>query len=86
MKQVEIKIKFFLYVFLIIFSTQTCNAIEKNKSAAVQIQKFFENRELRAALLRKYSMWCFDVGYKDDPTSSSLTINFPPPFFFDHTV
>ena len=34
------------------------------------IGKFFENRELTAALLRKYSMWCFDVGYKDDPTSS----------------
>tara|TARA_B100000963_G_C22538934_1_gene631257 strand:- start:481 stop:1098 length:618 start_codon:yes stop_codon:yes gene_type:complete len=43
LKQVETKIKFFLYVFLIILSSQTSYAIEKNKSVKFQIQKFFEN-------------------------------------------
>ena len=43
MKQLETKIKFFLYVFLIILVCHTSYAIEKNKSATFQIEKFFEN-------------------------------------------
>ena len=43
MKQLKITIKFFLYVFLIILSCHTSYAIEKNKSAKIQIKKFFEN-------------------------------------------
>ena len=43
MKQLETTINFFLYVFLIILSCHTSYAIEKNKSAKIQIKKFFEN-------------------------------------------
>ena len=43
MTQLEIKIKFFLYIFLIILGCHTSYAIEKNKTATFQIEKFFEN-------------------------------------------
>ena len=43
MKQLEITIKFFIYVFLIILSCHASYAVEKNKSAKIQIKKFFEN-------------------------------------------
>ena len=43
MKQLEITIKSFLYVFLIILSCHASYAVEKNKSAKIQIKKFFEN-------------------------------------------
>ena len=43
MKQLEITIKFCLYVFLIILSCHTSYAVEENKSAIIQIKKFFEN-------------------------------------------
>ncbi len=43
MKQLEITIKFCLYVFLIILSCHASYAVEKNKSAKIQIKKFFEN-------------------------------------------
>ena len=43
MKQLETKIKFFLYVFLIILGCHKSYAIEKNESATFQIEKFFEN-------------------------------------------
>ena len=43
MKQLETKLKFFLYVILIILGCHTSYAIEKNKSATFQIEKFFEN-------------------------------------------
>ena len=43
MKQLETKIKFFLYVFQIILVCNTSYAIEKNKSATFQIENFFEN-------------------------------------------
>ena len=43
MKQLEITIKFFLYVFLIILSCHASYGVEKNKSAKIQIKKFFEN-------------------------------------------
>ena len=42
MKQIEIKIKFFLYVLLIISACHTSDAIEKNKSATYQIENFLE--------------------------------------------
>ena len=41
--QLKIKLKFFLYAFFIILSCQTSNALEKNKSATLQIEKFFKN-------------------------------------------
>ena len=43
MKQLEITINFFLYVFFIILSFNASFAIEKNKSAKIQIENFFEN-------------------------------------------
>ncbi len=43
MKQLETTSKFFLYVFLIILSCHSSYAIEKNKSAKIQIKKFFQN-------------------------------------------
>ena len=43
MKQLEITIKFCLYVFLIILSCHASYAVEKNKSAKIQIKNFFEN-------------------------------------------
>ena len=43
MKQLKITIKFCLYVFLIILSCHASYAVEKNKSAKIQIKKFFEN-------------------------------------------
>ena len=43
MKQFEITIKFCLYVFLIILSCHASYAVEINKSAKIQIKKFFEN-------------------------------------------
>ncbi len=43
MKQLEITIKFCLYVFLIILSCHASYAVEENKSAIIQIKKFFEN-------------------------------------------
>ena len=43
MKQLEITIKFCLYVFLIILSCHASHAVEENKSAIIQIKKFFEN-------------------------------------------
>ena len=43
MKILKIKANFFLYVFSLIFSCQTCIAFEKNKSATLKIEKFFEN-------------------------------------------
>jgi outer membrane lipoprotein-sorting protein len=43
LKQLEITIKFCLYVFLIILSCHASYAVEENKSAIIQIKKFFEN-------------------------------------------
>ncbi len=43
MKQLEVTIKFFLYVFLIFLSCHVSYAVEKNQSAKIQIKKFFEN-------------------------------------------
>ena len=43
MKILKIKSNFFLYVFLLILSCQTCYAFEKNKSATLKIEKFFKN-------------------------------------------
>ena len=43
MKKLEITIKFFLYVFLIILSCHASYAVEKNKSVKIQIKNFFEN-------------------------------------------
>jgi len=43
LKQLETKIKTFLYVFLIILSCNASYAIEKNKLAKIQIKNFFEN-------------------------------------------
>ncbi len=43
MKQIEITINFFLYVFLIILSFNASYALEKNKSVKFQIENFFEN-------------------------------------------
>ncbi len=43
MKQLEITINFFLYVFLIILSFNASYALEKNKSVKFQIENFFEN-------------------------------------------
>ena len=43
MKQLKTPIKFFLYVFLIILSCHGSYAIEKNKSAKIQVKNFFEN-------------------------------------------
>ena len=43
MKILKIKANFFLYVFSLILSCQTCIAFEKNKSATLKIEKFFEN-------------------------------------------
>ena len=43
MKQLEITIKFFIYVFLIILSCHASYAVEKNKSVKIQIKNFFEN-------------------------------------------
>ena len=43
MKQIKITIKFFLYVFLITLSCHGSYAVEKNKSAKIQIKNFFEN-------------------------------------------
>ena len=43
MKQLKTTIKFFLYFFLIISSCHGSYAIEKNKSAKIQIKNFFEN-------------------------------------------
>ena len=43
MKILKIKSNFFLYVFFLILSCQTCIALEKNKSATLKIEKFFKN-------------------------------------------
>ena len=43
MKLLKIKAIFFLYVFSLILSCQTCVAFEKNKSATLKIEKFFKN-------------------------------------------
>ncbi|OUW57343.1 MAG: hypothetical protein CBD59_04940 [Alphaproteobacteria bacterium TMED199] len=43
MKKLEITIKFFLYVFLIILSCHASYAVEENKLAKIQIKNFFEN-------------------------------------------
>ena len=43
MKISKIKSSFFLYVFFLILSCQTCIALEKNKSATLKIEKFFKN-------------------------------------------
>ena len=43
MKILKIKSNFFLYVFFLILSCQTCIAFEKNKSATLKIEKFFKN-------------------------------------------
>ena len=43
MKQLGIKISFFLYIFFIILSFQTSYAFEKKQSANLQIAKFFKN-------------------------------------------
>tara|TARA_Y100000022_G_scaffold839_1_gene691 strand:- start:565 stop:1182 length:618 start_codon:yes stop_codon:yes gene_type:complete len=43
LKQLEITIKFCLYVFLIILSCHASYSVEKNKSAIIQIKNFFEN-------------------------------------------
>ena len=43
MKILKIKANFFLYVFFLILSFQTCYAFEKNKSATLKIEKFFKN-------------------------------------------
>ncbi len=43
MKQLGIKISFFLHIFFIILSCQTSYAFEKKQSAILQIEKFFKN-------------------------------------------
>ena len=43
MKILKIKSNFFLYVFFLILSYQTCYALEKNKPATLKIEKFFKN-------------------------------------------
>ena len=43
MKILNIKSNFFLCVFFLILSCQTCYAFEKNKSATLKIEKFFKN-------------------------------------------
>ena len=43
MKQLAIKISFFLYIFFIILSFQTSYAFEEKQSANLQIEKFFKN-------------------------------------------
>ena len=43
MKQLGIKISFFLHIFFIILSFQTSYAFEKKQSANLQIEKFFKN-------------------------------------------
>ncbi len=43
MKKLQTKIKFFLYAFLIILSSHTTYATERNKSATIQIENFFKN-------------------------------------------
>ena len=43
MKQLWIKISFFLHIFFIILSFQTSYAYEKKQSANLQIEKFFKN-------------------------------------------
>jgi len=43
LKQLLIKIKFFLYIFFIILICQTSYAFEKKQSATLQIEKFFKN-------------------------------------------
>ena len=43
MKQLRIKISFFLCLFFIILSSQTSYAFEKKQSAILQIEKFFKN-------------------------------------------
>ena len=43
MKQLLIKIKFFLYIFFIILICQTSYAFEKKQSANLKIEKFFKN-------------------------------------------
>ena len=43
MKILKIKPNFFIYVFLLIFSCQTCYAFEENKSETLKIEKFFKN-------------------------------------------
>ena len=42
MKQLEIKISFFLHIFFIILSFETSYAFEKTQSANLQIEKFFK--------------------------------------------
>ncbi len=43
MRILKIKSNFFLYVFFLILSCQTCYALENNKSATLKIEKFFKN-------------------------------------------
>jgi len=43
LKQLGIKISFFLHIFFIILSCQTSYAFEKKQSAILQIEKFFKN-------------------------------------------
>ena len=43
MKILNIKSNFFLCVFFLILSCQTCFAFEKNKSSILKIEKFFKN-------------------------------------------
>ena len=43
MNILKIRSIFFLYVFLLILSSQTCYAFENNKSATLKIEKFFKN-------------------------------------------
>tara|TARA_B100000212_G_C27290653_1_gene497124 strand:- start:125 stop:742 length:618 start_codon:yes stop_codon:yes gene_type:complete len=43
LKQLEITIRFFLYALLIIISCTETHAVDKSKSAKIQIKNFFEN-------------------------------------------
>ena len=43
MKQLGIKISFFLHIFFIILSSQASYSLEKKQSAILQIEKFFKN-------------------------------------------
>ena len=43
MKILKIKSNFFFYILFLILSCQKCYAFEKNKSATLQIEKFFKN-------------------------------------------
>ena len=43
MKILKIQPNFFIYVFLLILSCQTCYAFEENKSETLKIEKFFKN-------------------------------------------